>query len=335
MWILCGGMPNRCNSNGRGKLKKTVLLLATIVLALAMDIKPIKSAKIDAAILDMVIAKNKIFIATDASKVVIMDLDLHTLQTIKVRKIKDFMGELNNADIYSIDVAGDTVLFLAQAEDGYAELFIHKNNQTKKVLDKSLMLYAKAAKFVDSKRAVLALMSDELVLYDIEKQKIIKRAKAGEYFYSAMAMDKSKKFLVVGDEGGEVIVVDPSTLQRIKLFKDVNKDKILSIFINAPLIAAGSRADKKLALYNMQGGKPKTYKNPDFFVYVVGLSPDNRYVLYGDNEKYILKVADTNSLDVRHRLIGHRNIVNVIRFVDDDLLITGSETGEIFEWRLP
>ena len=317
-------------------MKKLLLYLLLFTFwVFASDIKPIKNAKIDAAVLDMVVTNNNIYVATDASAVVVLDSNLSLKKEIKVRKIKDFMGELNDADIYSVDVIEDKILFLAQAEDGYAELFVHENNQTKKVLDKSLMLYAKAAKFVDSKRAVLALMSDELVLYDIQKQKIIKRAKAGEYFYSAMAMDKSRKYLVVGDEGGEVIVVDPNTLQRIKLFKDVNKDKILSLFINAPLVAAGSRADKKLALYNIDGGKPKTYKNPDFFVYVVGLSLDNRYVLYGDNEKYILKVADTNSLDVKYRLVGHKNIVNVIRFIDNKLLLTGSETGEIMMWRLP
>ena len=316
-------------------MKNFLILILFVISLFAADLKPIKETNIDAAVLDMVVSKDNVYVATDASKVIVLDKNLNIKQEIRVRKIKDFMGTLNDADIYSVDVMGDKILFLAQAEDGYAELFVHENNQTKKVLDKSLMLYAKAAKFVDSKRAVLALMSDELVLYDIDAQKIIKRAKAGEYFYSAMAMDKSRKYLVVGDEGGEVIVVDPSTLQRIKLFKDVNKDKILSISINNPLIAAGSRADKKLALYNLQGGIPKTYQNPDFFIYVVGLSLDNRYVVYGDNEKYVLKVADTNSLDVRHRLVGHNNIVNVVRFFDNKLLLTGSETGEILMWRLP
>ncbi len=310
-------------------------LICLTCLAFAKDIKPIKEIKIDAAVLDMVVAKDNVYVATDASKVVVLDKNLNIKQEIRVRKIKDFMGTLNDADIYSVDVLGKKILFLAQAEDGYAEAFIYENNKTKKVLDKSLMLYAKAAKFVDDNRAVLVLMSDELVLYDINKHKIIKRAKAGEYFYSTMAMDKSRKYLVVGDEGGEVIVVDPTTLIRKKLFKDVNKDKILSLYINSPLIAAGSRADKKLALYNMQGGKPKTYQNPDFFIYVVGLTPDNRYVVYGDNEQYILKVADTNSLDVHYRLVGHKNIVNVVRFMNDKLLLTGSETGEILKWRLP
>ncbi len=317
-------------------MKKTLLYLLLFTFWLfANDLKPLKEIKIDAAVLDMVVAKNAIYVATDASTVVVLDKNLSIKKEIKVRKVKDFMGTLNDADIYSVDVMGDKILFLAQAEDGYAELFIHENNQTKKVLDKSLMLYAKAAKFVDQQRAILVLMSDEVVLYDLQAGKILKKAKAGEYFYSAMAIDKSRRFVVVGDEGGEVIVVDPQTLQRVKLFKDVNKDKILSLAIAAPLIGAGSRADKKLALYSLQGGKPKTYTNPDFFIYVVGISPDKKYVVYGDNEKYILKVADSNSLDVRHKLIGHKNIINVVRFIDSKTLLTGSETGEILLWRLP
>lgn len=334
MWVLCGSLPYASNKGGR-RVKKIALLICLISFVFAATaIEPVKRAKVDAAILDMAIADGKVYLATDASEVVIADTNLTILNRIKVRKIKDFMGTLNNADIYSVDVLGKKVLYLAQAEGGYAELFVYENGKSTKVLDKSLMLYAKAAKFVDSKRAIIALMSDEVILYDIAGKKILKRVKAGEYFYSCMAIEKGRKYVAIGDEGGEVIVVDTQTLQRVKLFKDVNKDKILSIYINRNLIAAGSRADKTLALYSLDGSRPKVYKNPDFFIYVVGLSPDNHYVVFGDNEKYILKVADTNSLDIRYKLIGHKNLVNVVRFLDANSLLTGSETGELIKWRL-
>ncbi len=315
-------------------MKKLLVFLFFIVASVAGEIKPLQQTSIKAAVLDMVLANEKIYIATDASEVVVMDRNLSVLERIKVRKIKDFMGALNDADIYSVDVIGNKILYLAQAEDGYAELYIYQNGKSEKVLDKSAMLYAKAAKFVDERHAIIALMSDEVVLYDLKAKKVVKKVKAGEYFYSCMAIDSARKYVAVGDEGGEVIVVDTKSLHRVKLFKDVNKDKILSISINKNLIAAGSRADKTLALYDLDGSKPKTYKNPDFFIYVVGLSPDNRYVVFGDNEKYILKVATTDSLDVQYQLIGHKNLINVVRFLDTKTLLTGSETGEIIKWRL-
>ncbi len=314
---------------------KRVLALAIMALALfGADLKPVQEAKLEGAILDMVLADGKIFVATDASRVVVLDQNFSVVQEIKVRQIKDFMGELNDADIYSIDYLNGVILYLAQAEDGYSELFLYKDGKKIKVLDKSKMMYAKAAKFVDSKRAILVLMSDEVVLYDLEAQKVLKRAKAGEYFYSVMAMSPDRGYVAIGDEGGEVIVVDPKSLKRVHLFKDVNKDKILAISINKEMVAAGSRADKALALYNLEDKSFKVVKNPDFFIYVTGLSPDNSLVVYGDNEKYILKVLDTNSLSVVYRLVGHKNIVNVVRFIDKDTLITGSETGEIKKWRL-
>ena len=319
---------------GGDKLKKIVVVLLLGLALFGVDLRPVHEGKIEGAVLDMVLGDGKIFIATDASKVLVLDQNFSTLQEIKVRQIKDFMGELNNADIYSVDYLNGVILYLAQAEDGYSELFLYKDGKKINVLDKSKMMYAKAAKFVDDKRAVLALMSDEVVLYDINAQKVLKRAKAGEYFYSVMSMDPKRKYIAIGDEGGEVIVVDPRTLQRVRLFKNINKDKILSITINDNLIAAGSRADKTLALYDIETGDTKVVKNPDFFIYVTGLSPDNSMVVYGDNEKYILKVLDTNSLGLRYRLIGHKNIVNVVRFEDDKTVITGSETGEIKKWRL-
>ena len=307
----------------------------TVAALLGADLGPAQQTKIEGAVLDMALDGAKIYVATDASSVVVLSRDLAVLQTIKVRKIKDFMGTLNNADIYSVDALDGKILYLAQAEEGYAELFVFENNISTKVLDKSAMLYAKAAKFVDKNHAIIALMSDEVVLYDLVNKKILKRALAGEYFYSAMAMESGRKYVAIGDEGGEVIVVDPKTLERKKLYKDVNKDKILAIYANKDLIAAGSRADKTLVIYSLTGGVQAKFQNPDFFIYVAGLSPDNRYVVFGDNEQYILKVATTDTIDVRHRLVGHKNLVNVVRFLDNKTILTGSETGEIIKWRLP
>ena len=315
---------------------KTLLFLLFASLIMAADIKPLQQAHIKGAVLDMVVSKGKVYVATDAGKVVVLDeQNLSFVQQIKVRKIKDFMGTLHDADIYSIDVLGERVLYLAQAEEGYAELYLYKDGKATKVLDKSAMLYAKAAKFVDKDHALLALMSDEVVLYDMKTRKILKRAKVGEYFYSALSMDPGRKYAAIGDEGGEVVIIDTHTLRRVKLFKDVNKDKILSICMNQNLVAAGSRADKTFAIYDWKCGSYKTKKNPDFFIYVVGLSSDNRLAVYGDNDKYILKVVDTNGLELRYRLTGHEAIVNTIRFLTPKELLSGSELGEIIKWRLP
>ncbi len=301
----------------------------------AKEITPCKTGKIGGAVLDMVMEDGKIYIATDAGKVVIADeKNLSVVKEIGVRKIKDFMGELNDADIYSVDVIDGKILYLVQAEGGYAELFVYKDGNATKVLDKSQMLYAKAAKYADKDMAVIALMSDEVVLYDLNGKKVVKKVKAGEYFYSVMAIDKDRSKVAIGDEGGEVAIIATKDLKKIKLFKDVNKDKILSIDVNKEYAVAGSRADKTLALYNIKTSQTKRLRNPDFFIYVVALGPENRQVAFGDNDKYILKIADTNSLEVKYRLLGHKNIVNVIRFIDPTTLISGSETGELIKWRL-
>jgi len=318
-------------------VKRVIAVLSLLSIFLcAADLKPVEKRDLQAAILDIVHEDGKLYVATDASKVVILDeKSLEPLQTIKVRQIKDFMGELNDADIYSVDVLDGVVLYLAQAEDGYAELFLFHDGNGTKVLDKSKGVYAKAAKFIDRDHAALALMSDEVILYDLKNQKVVKTVKAGEYFYSAMAIDGERKHIVVGDEGGEVSVIETKPFRVAHIFKDINKDKILAISVAGDLIAAGSRADKTFALYHISTGKAKKVKNPDFFVYVTGISPDQKYAVYGDNEKYILKVVDTEMVEVRHRLVGHSHIVNVVNFLDKDTIITGGETGEIMKWELP
>ncbi len=314
--------------------RKIFLFILSVVILFASNIKPSLSIKLNMGVLDMKIYNNSLYVATDGGRVLVMDIDnFKIINEIKIRKIKDFMGELHESDIYSVDVLDGKILFLAQAEEGYSELFINENNQTKKVLDKSLSLYAKAAKFVDRDKAILVLMSDETVLYDIKNKKILKRAAAGEYFYSSMDISPNRKFIVIGDEGGEIIVVDTSNLKRIYLFKDINKDKIVSIFTTNDMIAAGSRGDKTLGIYSLKDKKGWS-KKCDFFVYATAIAPDDSYVVYGDNDKYILKIANPFTFDLKDRLVGHKNIINSVKFIDSKTIITGSETGEIMKWRL-
>jgi hypothetical protein len=316
-------------------MKKLIGLLLFAGLLFGADLRPVAEAKIEAGILDMVVTKDRIYLATDISKVVVMDHNFSVVGEYKARKIKDFMGELGEADVYSVDYLDGAILYLAQAEDGYAELYVVREGEPKKVLDRSRGLYAKAAKFVDPAHVIIALMSDEVVLYDLQAQKVVGQGKAGEYFFSVMAIAPERTHIAVGDEGGEVAVIDTRTLRPIKVFQDINKDKILSLDTNAYYAVAGSRADKTFALYDLKSGTAKTRKNPDFFVYVVGLDPWGNFAVYGDNEKYILNVVDTKTLDLRHRLVGHKNIVNVIRFADKKTILSASETGEIKKWRLP
>ena len=314
-------------------MKKIFALLFAAVL-FGAELVPVQKTDIKAAVLDMVDDGEFIYVATDASKVVILDRNLSVQKEIVSRKIKDFMGTLNNADIYSVDILNGKILYLAQAEGGYAELYVVEGEKKELVLSKDAMLYAKAAKFVDEDRAVIALMSDEVVLYDLKAKKVLKRIKAGEYFYSAMAISPKRDMVAIGDEGGEVAIIDLKSFKRVKLFKEINKDKILSIAMSEKYVVAGSRADKTFALYNIATGSAKTKKNPDFFIYVVGIAPDDSVAVYGDNEKYILKVVDTSMLEVRFLLAGHKNIVNIVHFLDPKTILTGSETGEILKWRL-
>ena len=98
------------------------------------------------------------------------------------------------------------------------------------------------------------------------------------------------------------------------------------------MIIAGSR-DKKLSIYNLDSFSHKIIEG-EFFVYAVAISPDNRLIVYGDNEKYNLKVIDSKAFEKKFLLKGHKNIVNKIIFLNNKVVISGSESGEIKKWRL-
>jgi len=313
-------------------LIRIFLIFLLISFSLFAETILLKSVKVKGSILDFVVRDDRIYFATDKSKVLVYDKDLNKLEEIKVRKIKNFLDELIDSDIYSVDEIDKKVLLLAQAEDGYSELFIFKNGKLEKVLDKSLKLYAKAAKFIDKNRVLLALMSDDVVIFDINLKKIICKKSVGEYFFSTMAIDATRTRAVIGDEGGEVVVVNTKKCDIEKRFVDINKDKILALYIANNLVAAGGR-DKKLVIYNLDNKSYKFLKG-EFFVYVTSISPGGTLVAYADNEKYDIKVVEYPTFNRISILSGHKNIINKIIFLDENILISVSEGGEIYKWRL-
>jgi hypothetical protein len=106
-------------------MKILLLLLTTFSLFFAQEIKPTYTYKANGAVTDIIYINGLLYASTDASSVDVFDTKTKKMiNSIKVPQIKDFMGDIINAKVYSIDVYKNNTLITSQAEKGFREIYI-------------------------------------------------------------------------------------------------------------------------------------------------------------------------------------------------------------------
>ena len=112
-------------------MKKIVTILILITSIYAANIqKPVAKYISSGAVTDIVYRDAKLYSATDASCVDIFDVETKKIiQKIKVSQIKDFMGDVIDSKVYSVDIIKDKILILSQAQKGARRLHIYENDK--------------------------------------------------------------------------------------------------------------------------------------------------------------------------------------------------------------
>ena len=154
-------------------MKKFLFLLILVSSLYSAQINsPIQKFISSGAVTDIVYSDNKLYSATDASCVDIFDVSKNEIiKQVKVSQITDFMGDIIDSKVYSVDKIGEKILILSQAQKGARRVHIYQNGVTKLVLPYTKKLFIAKAKFLDKDTIVLGLLSNEIISYDINKQK--------------------------------------------------------------------------------------------------------------------------------------------------------------------
>jgi hypothetical protein len=156
------------------KILKIMILLFLISSLNASELSPSKKIAISGGATDLVINDEKLYVATNASKIDIFRLDnFSKISTIDIPKTEDFMGDIIESKIYSIDVLEKDILILSQGKKGARQIDIYSNGKLTNIIPDTKRLFIAQAKFIDKKRIIFSLLSNELLLYDLEKKKII------------------------------------------------------------------------------------------------------------------------------------------------------------------
>ncbi len=299
----------------------------------AIDLSPTKVITMQGDVMDLKILNNFIYVGTDAGTLEVYDIKNNKItETIRLKKIHNFMDDLITPKVYSVDVIGGKKLLLSEGEEGAKELYIDENGVLRKVIGARDKLTMSKARFIDKNHVFLGLLSNEIVLYDLKNRKIIYKKQLSESKFSDFALNEDKSEAVVCCESGINYVVNVQSGKIIKQLQGANKDNVFKVSFKAGKVSTAGQ-DRIGAVYDVQTGDFIEFKTP-FLIYATGLSPNAKMVAFAYNDHNDIEIIDVNSQEKVYNLIGQKSTLNAIVFYDKKTIFSSSDDKYIMKWSL-
>lgn len=314
-------------------MKFLILLFMTVPLLAQNIIMPTKQYIANGPVVDVVVKNQKLYVATNASVVDIFDIKTTKLEkTIKISKITDFMGDIIDAKIYSVDVLDNKILILSQGEHGFRRVDIFQNNQLKHIITIDNNLYIAKAKFIDKNNILLGLLSNDIISYNIQTKKQNWTIQASQSKFSNFKLNKDKTKVIVCDESGDLHMLNTKNGKTLKTFSGQNVDNVFQVdFKNGVIATAGQ--DRRVVIYNTKINSAY-YKTSSFLIYSVGLSPSGKVVGYGNDEDNNVELFKTDTKTVLGIFGGNRMTLTNIVFLNEKEFFVASDDKTINFYKL-
>jgi hypothetical protein len=308
-----------------------IILLSNILNA--KDIIPNFTYKASGSVTDIVLKNKKIYVATSSSTVDIFDITTQEkIKSITIPKIKDFMGDVIDSKIYSVDVLEDMILILSQGTKGGRAIHIYKNEELKEIISAKKRMFIARAKFIDKKRIVFSLLSNQLYLYNIEDNKKIHETQISQSKFSNFVLSEDKKNIVIADESGELKMLEVETLEVLKVFKEQNLDNVFQVDLKNDIILTAGQ-DRRAAVYDIEENSAY-YKNTSFLIYSAGLSPSGEVAGIASTEDNEVSIFNTKTKKDLHLLKGNKTTLTNIIFINEKEVLVSSDDERINYYKI-
>ena len=310
-------------------MKKILFLLVLITsLYSSMIQNPTALYISSGAVTDLLYKDNKLYSATDASCVDIFDVDSKKIiQKIEVSKIKDFMGDTIDSKVYSVDVYKDKILLLSLAQGGARRVHVYENSKLELVLGHKEHLYIAKAKFIDKNTILLALLSNEIISYDIKKREENFRIQVSFSKFSNFVLNEDKSEVIVADESGDLKIHSTKDGALIKELTGQNLDNVFQVDTKNGIIATAGQ-DRRVVIYAPKFNSAY-YKQANFLIYSVGLSPSGKLAGFASDENNNVTVFNTITKTTVGKFSGNKMTLTNIIFIDEDSFFTSCDDKTI------
>ena len=247
-------------------------------------------------------------------------------------KIKDFLGDIIDSKIYSVDILNDNILILSQGEKGGRNLDIYKDGKFESIIKDTQRQFIARAKFLDENHIIYGLLSNQIYLYDIKNKKIIKEIQVSQSKFSNFKLTQDKTKLVVCDESGVINMLDSKNFDIIKTFRYQNLDNVFQVDIKDNLILTAGQ-DRRAAVYNLDT-KNAYYKEYSFLVYAAALSPSTKLAAVASDEENNVTIFDTSSQANLYKLTENKATLSNILFLNENEIIVTSDDKQINYYKI-
>ena len=299
----------------------------------AKDLAPTSSLLASGGVTDLVLNNDKLYVATAASSVDIFDIKTQEkINSIKMPQINDFLGDIIDSKIYSVDVLEENILILSQGEKGGRNLDIYKDGKFESIIKDTQRQFIARAKFLDENHIIYGLLSNQIYLYDIKNKKIIKEIQVSQSKFSSFRLTQDKSKLVICDESGVINMLDSKNFDIIKTFRYQNLDNVFQVDIKDNLILTAGQ-DRRAAVYNLDT-KNAYYKEYSFLVYAAALSPSTKLAAVASDEENNVTIFDTSSQANLYKLTQNKATLSNILFLNENEIIVTSDAKQINYYKI-
>jgi WD40 repeat protein len=314
--------------------KILITFLILINTLLASIITPALEIKVKGNAQDIILEKDDLIIATDAGKVFRYDVkNKKFIKEISIPTIKDFMGDVIPAKIFSVDFVDGRYMFLSDSGvGGYSNLWIHEDNKTKQIIDPSYKGAIIKARLIDKDHALLGFLGNEASLYDLKNKKELYRFQLSPSKFSDFALNEDKTKAAYGCESGVITVIDVKKGKKIKDLKGINKDNVYKVAFKKDIIT-GAGQDRRGSFYDLKSGKG-SYFEGNFLIYATALSPSAKRVAFAMDENNNITIYNLAKKAKIATLKGQKSTLNSIIFKDEDTIFSASDDDTVMMWKL-
>jgi hypothetical protein len=299
----------------------------------AKDLKPSFVYEGSGAVTDLVYQDNRLYSATAEGKVDIYDTkEQKLIKSIEVPKIKDFIGDEVASKLYSVDIMDGKIMIASQGKMGYRRVHIYEDNNLSEIINTSASYTIAKAKFIDKEHLLIALLSNELILYDIKNKKAVYREQISASKFSSFALNEKRDKVIIVDESGDLKLISVKDAKVLKELKGQNVDNVFQVdYKNGLIITAGQ--DRRCAIYS-KDGKTAYFKNGSFLIYSAGLSPSGKIGGFAGDEHNNVMLFNTSTKSDLYKLGSHKATISSILFINESELFTASDDIHINYWKL-
>ncbi len=317
-------------------LKTLTITVLTIIFSNflnAKDINPSFTYIASGGVNDLVLKKDKLYAATSASSIDIFDINTKTkIQSIKIKKIKDFMGDVIDSKIYSVDVKDNSLLILSQGNKGGRNIDIYKDEKFENIIPDTKRLFIAKAKYLDDSRIIYALLSNQIFIYNLKTKKIQNEIQVSHSKFSDFVLTEDKSKVIVADESGNLKMFSTNDLKLLQKYEKQNVDNVFQVDTkNSMIITAGQ--DRRSAIFSLE----KTvnyYKQFEFLIYSVGLSPSAELAGVASNEQNDVTIFNTKTKSHLHTLKQNPALLSNILFINENEVLVSCDQEKINYYKL-